>query len=201
MNRLLAYKLYLPLLLALLLTGVIVACGGGDEATEEPAATSGAVPTTAPSSSQTTAPEDTPEPTEEAEQAQQAAAAAGQAQKSGSGPTAVPTPTVVPASVPSEIGVPESVDKLTVAVDGWGSDLLNTWEDTQPSFLRDYFLTRLLTRDETMQIRPLLAQEWEQTADGITLNLHPDAVCQNGEVLNAENVKTNLQGKHHRQPG
>ena len=194
MNRLLAYKLYLPLLLALLLTGVIVACGGADEATEEPAATAGAVPTTAPSSPQTTAPEDTPEPTEEAEQAQQAAAAAGQAQTSGSGPTAVPTPTVVPASVPSEIGVPESVDKLTVAVDGWGSDLLNTWEDTQPSFLRDYFLTRLLTRDETMQIRPLLAQEWEQTADGISLNLHPDAACQNGEVLNAENVKTNLQG-------
>ena len=30
MNRLLAYKFHLPLLLALLLTGVIVACGGAE---------------------------------------------------------------------------------------------------------------------------------------------------------------------------
>ena len=36
MNRLLMMKFHLPFLLVLLLTGMIVACGGAEEATEEP---------------------------------------------------------------------------------------------------------------------------------------------------------------------
>ena len=198
MNRISAYKFFVPFLLLIVVTGLIVACGGAEQEESTATATS-ATPTTAPAA-QTSAGDATEEPAapgdspEAAEQAQQAAAAAGQAQQSEDGATAVPTPTVVPASVPSDIGAPESVGKLTVAVDGWGSDLLNTWEDTQPSFLRDYFLTRLLTRDENMVIRPLLAQEWEQTEDGINLVLHPDARCQNGEALDAANVKTNIDG-------
>ena len=100
MNRLLSYKFHLPLLLALLLTGVIVACGGAEEATEAPAAapTATSAPAAAPSASDA---------------------------------TAVPTAASAPASAPATTGdYPESVGKLTVAADGWGSDLVNTWEDT-----------------------------------------------------------------------
>ena len=102
-------------------------------------------------------------------------------------PTAVPAPTQAPAKV-------EGVGTLTVAVDGWASDLLDTWEDTQGSFLRDYFLTRMLARDENMVINPLWVTEWEQSADGILFKLHPDAVCQNGEPLDAEALQINLEG-------
>ena len=154
MNRLFAYKLHLPLLLVLLITGLVVGCGGAEESTTAPAPT-------------------------------QASAADG---------TPVSAPTTAAASVPPASDVPASVGKLTVAADGWGSDLLNSWEDTQPSFLRDYFATRLLTRDENMTISPLWATEWSQDENGILITLHPDAVCQNGEPLNAEALMINLEG-------
>ena len=158
MNRLPAYKFHLPLLLALLLTGVIVACGGAEEATEAPTATS------APAAAPTAAPTEAP---------------AAQAE---------------PTSPPAPSGASESVGKLTVAADAWGSDLLNSWEDTQPSFLRDYFATRLLGRDENMVISPLWATTWAQDENGILLTLHPDAACQNGEPMDAEALMLNLQG-------
>jgi peptide/nickel transport system substrate-binding protein len=161
MDRLLLLKLHLPFLLVLLMTGVIVACGGSEEATEEPAA---AAPTAAPT----------------------AAAAPTEA------PAAEEQATSAPA--PSTSGAPESVGKLTVAADAWGSDLLNSWEDTQPSFLRDYFSTRLLARDENMVVSPLWASTWSQDANGILLTLHPDAACQNGEPMDAEALMINLEG-------
>jgi len=79
-------------------------------------------------------------------------------------------------------------------MDSWGSDLLDPWNETQPNFARDYFLTRLLARDENMTIVPLLAIEWEQTTAGIRLKLHPDAGCQNGESLDAQSIITNMEG-------
>ena len=168
MRTLLAYRLSLPLLLVILMAGLLAACGG-DDATEVPAAT------TAPAAT-TSATEPTAAPTE--------ALVAGE--------TRVPTAAAVATEAPAP-AITSSVERLTVAVDGWGSDLLNSWEDTQPSFIRDYYLTRLLTRDENMVVQPLLATEWEQTEDGIRLVLHPDAVCQNGEPLDAEAVKTNIE--------
>jgi carbon starvation protein CstA len=36
-------------------------------------------------------------------------------------------------------GVPESVDKLTIAVDSWGTSELNPWALTGVSFLGDYY--------------------------------------------------------------
>ena len=161
MDRLLLLKIHLPFLLVLLMTGVIVACGGSEEATAEPAA----APTTAPTA---------------------AAAAPTEA------PAAEEQATSAPA--PSTSGAPESVGKLTVAADAWGSDLLNSWEDTQPSFLRDYFSTRLLARDENMVVSPLWASTWSQDANGILLTLHPDAACQNGEPMDAEALMINLEG-------
>ena len=92
MNRLLMMKFHLPFLLVLLLTGMIVACGGAEEATAEP----GAAPTAAPT----------------------AAAAATEAPAAGEEATSAPAP--------HTSGAPESVGKLTVAADGWDSDLVNT---------------------------------------------------------------------------
>ena len=54
-------------------------------------------------------------------------------------------------------------------------------------------MPRLLTRDENMEVQPLLATMWEQDENGIRLTLHPNASCQNGERLDAQAVATNIQ--------
>ena len=90
--------------------------------------------------------------------------------------------------------VPRSVNKLTIAMDGWGSDMIDPWEYPQPSFIQSYLNLRLLTRDEHMQIQPLWAIEWSQNEEGIDVKLNPNAVCQNGEKADAGLLKTNLQG-------
>ena len=89
---------------------------------------------------------------------------------------------------------PASVNKITIAMDGWGADLLDPWEYSHPSFIQSYLNMRLGTRDEKMQVQPLWAAEWTQTADGIDIKLNPNAVCQNGEKADAEMLKTNLEG-------
>ena len=55
---------------------------------------------------------------------------------------------------------PAAVNQFIVAVDGWGSDLIDPWEFAQPGFIQDYINLRLITRDENMQVRPLWAVEW-----------------------------------------
>jgi peptide/nickel transport system substrate-binding protein len=89
---------------------------------------------------------------------------------------------------------PASVKQLTIAMDGWGSDLIDPWEYAQPSFIQSYLNLRLVTRDEKMQIQPLWAMEWGQDEQGIRLKLNPKAGCQNGEKATAEMLKTNLEG-------
>jgi peptide/nickel transport system substrate-binding protein len=91
-------------------------------------------------------------------------------------------------------GAPASVNTLTIAMDGWGSDMIDPWENPQPSFIQSYLNLRLITRDEHMQVRPLWAIEWSQTEQGIDIKLHPKAVCQNGERATAETLKVNLEG-------
>jgi peptide/nickel transport system substrate-binding protein len=90
--------------------------------------------------------------------------------------------------------VPRSVNKLTIAMDGWGSDMIDPWEYPQPSFIQSYLNLRLVTRDENMQVQPLWAIEWSQNEQGIDIRLNPKAVCQNGEKADAGLLKTNLQG-------
>ncbi len=46
---------------------------------------------------------------------------------------------------------PASVNQLIIAMDGWGSDLIDPWEFAQPGFIADYLNLRLLTRDENMK--------------------------------------------------
>src|SRR5262245_32619979 len=89
---------------------------------------------------------------------------------------------------------PRLVNKLTIAMDGWGSDMIDPWEYPQPSFIQSYLNLRLVTRDENMQVQPLWAIQWSQNDQGFDITLHPKAVCQDGEQANADLLKTNLQG-------
>ena len=97
----------------------------------------------------------------------------------------------VPASAADP---PASVNQLIVAMDGWGSDLIDPWEFAQPGFIADYLNLRLLTRDENMQVQPLWAIEWSQNDQGIDIKLHPKATCQNGEKADAAMLQKSLEG-------
>src|SRR5262245_59997754 len=68
---------------------------------------------------------------------------------------------------------PGSVNQLIVAMDGWGSDLIDPWEFAQPGVIQDYINLRLITRDENMQVQPLWAVEWSQNAQGFDIKLNP----------------------------
>jgi hypothetical protein len=70
--------------------------------------------------------------------------------------TSVATSGALP--VAGEGGVPASVTKLTVAVDGWGAaEDLNPVHNLQVNFLRDYVNLFLLMRDEDHNIVPGLS--------------------------------------------
>jgi peptide/nickel transport system substrate-binding protein len=51
-----------------------------------------------------------------------------------------------------------------------------------------------MARDENMDIVPLLAVEWSQNVEGLTIKTHPKAACQNGEPMDAESLKNNIEG-------
>jgi peptide/nickel transport system substrate-binding protein len=76
----------------------------------------------------------------------------------------------------------------------WGS-FPETWapgSDAEPGYLRVPYesLTRT-TRDG--EIEPMLASEWEQTDDALTLTLAQDVTFHDGTPFDAEAVKTNLE--------
>jgi len=60
-------------------------------------------------------------------------------------------------------GIPESVDKLTIAVDSWGTSELNPWTLTGVSFLGDYYNLRLMMQDPNGDLAPAWATEVNQT--------------------------------------
>ena len=170
--------LIVALAVSFALTGV--ACGSDDG---EP--TAAAAPTAA-----STAPEPTAAPS-----------------GSGESPTteAVPTQVSVPTTAPSPVavaggfpapgvdGVPESVGKFTVAVDGWGWDDLNPVQMQGVTFLQDYINVFLLMRDEEHNIVSGLATDWELNDEGFRFTIHPDAMWQDGSPITAEDVKWNYE--------
>ena len=170
--------LIVALAVSFALTGV--ACGSDDG---EP--TAAAAPTAA-----STAPEPTAAPS-----------------GSGESPTteAVPTQVSVPTAAPSPVavaggfpapgvdGVPESVGKFTVAVDGWGWDDLNPVQMQGVTFLQDYINVFLLMRDEEHNIVSGLATDWELNDEGFRFTIHPDAMWQDGSPITAEDVKWNYE--------
>jgi ABC-type transport system substrate-binding protein len=93
---------------------------------------------------------------------------------------------------PGSGGVPASVNKITVAVDGWGWDQLNMVEGSGPCFLKDYFAGFLLMRDEQHNIVPGLATEWGVSAEGLKLTLHPRAKWHDGTPITAQDIKWNF---------
>ena len=206
MNRLPALKIVIPLLLTLLAVGLLAACGGED-ATEAPAA-----PTTA-SAAATSAPAATAAPTAAAP----AAAATTAPATAAPGATSAPRPTtaqgqVIPTVAPTEAvteasrtwpdaypqvgegGIPDDVGKFTVAMDSWGSSDLNPWASTQVNFLGDYYNLRLMMQDPNGVLAPAWALSFEQTLDGLTFQLNPDARFQDGTPADGEALKANLLG-------
>ena len=101
-------------------------------------------------------------------------------------------------------GVPKSVDKLTIAVDSWGTSELNPWALTSVSFLGDYYNLRLMMQDPNGDLAAAWATEVNQTEEGLTFKINPRARFQDGTPADAEAVKMNLEGfmgKHVEQGG
>jgi ABC-type transport system substrate-binding protein len=89
--------------------------------------------------------------------------------------------------------VPATVDKLVIAFDGWGGDVLNPWQCLGTGLLQSYLNLRLMHRDENMQVVPLWATEWKQTPEGIFLTLDPKAKWQDGTPATAEDLRANIE--------
>ena len=176
-----AWSLILIASLALALAFAGLACGS-DEAEPTTETQQGAAPTQAP-----------------------AATSEGAAGEEASTTEAVPTQVSVPTAAPSPVpvaggfpapgadGVPESVGKLTIAVDGWGWDDLNPVQMQGVTFLQDYINLFLLMRDEEHNIVSGLATDWELNNDGFRFTLHPNATWQDGSPITAEDVKWNYE--------
>ena len=91
-------------------------------------------------------------------------------------------------------GVPESVDKLTIAVDSWGTSEINPWALTGVSFLGDYYNLRLMMQDPNGDLAAAWATEVDHTKEGLTFKLNPKATFADGSPADAEAVKLNLEG-------
>jgi ABC-type transport system substrate-binding protein len=89
--------------------------------------------------------------------------------------------------------IPATVDKLSIAFDGWGGDVLNPWQYLGTGLLQSYLNLRLMHRDENMQVVPLWATAWQQTPTGVFLTLDPKAKWQDGTPATAEDVKANIE--------
>jgi peptide/nickel transport system substrate-binding protein len=89
--------------------------------------------------------------------------------------------------------IPATVEKLVIAFDGWGGDVLDPWQYLGTGLLQSYLNLRLMHRDENMQVVPLWASAWQQTPEGIALTLDPQARWQDGTPATAEDLKTNLE--------
>ena len=196
MSRLPSCRIVICLLVTLLALGLLAACGG-DDATEAPAATTSAAPTQA-----SAAPTDPPAPTATAATTGGADQPTSEVSATRLIPTVAPTEAVGEASKTwpndypkaGENGVPADVGKFTVAMDSWGSSELNPWGLSSVSFLHDYFNLRLMMQDPNGVLAPAWALSFEQTLDGLTFQLNPDARFQDGSIADAEAVKNNLLG-------
>ena len=184
--------------LALILALAAVACGSDDaepaaetQPTQAAGAGSGAAPTQAPAPTTAAAGGDADEDKED--EHQQPANTPIPTQVSV--PTAAPSPVPVAGGFPAPgvDGVPESVGRFTIAVDGWGWDDLNPVEMQGVTFLQDYINVFLLMRDEEHNIVSGLATDWELNDDGFRFTIHPGATWQDGAPITAEDVKWNYE--------
>ena len=110
--------------------------------------------------------------------------------------TTTDTPRATSGALPvaGEGGVPASVTKLTVAVDGWGAaEDLNPVHNLQVNFLRDYVNLFLLMRDEDHNIVPGLVTEWSFSDEGFQGTIHENAKWHDGSDVTADDIKWNFE--------
>ena len=125
------------------------------------------------------------------------AAAPSSAPAAAPAATATPVPVAAPAGAypePGAGGVPASVDRVTIAVDDWGSDELNPWILTSTMFLQDLFNLRIMQQDTDGSTVGLWATEFDLTDEGVRFQIHPDAKFQDGSVADAEALADNIRG-------
>ena len=170
-------------ILLLTLAGLLVlaACGGSatstappPAATAIPAATQAPAPTAVPAATAKPAATARPAPTEAPTEVPEAMAKA----------VKFPTPGVD--------GVPASVERLTLATEGWSGQDMNPVSQTVVNDLMDNFLTFLLMRDEDHNIVPGLLVEWEDTLEGFSGTIHPDAIWHDGKPITSEDIQWNF---------
>jgi len=89
-------------------------------------------------------------------------------------------------------GVPESVGKFTMATDSWGGSDLNPWQLTSTTFIQDLFNMSIMRQHPNGDIAPYWAISFEQTDQGVTFILNPDAKFQDGSPADAEALKINI---------
>ena len=111
-------------------------------------------------------------------------------------PTAMPEATAMPETsrfpTPGVDGVPVSVGKVTVSTENWGGQDMNPVANTSVNFIMDYFANFLLMRDEEHNIRPGLLVEWEETLEGFSGTIHPDAAWHDGKPITSEDLQWNF---------
>lgn len=179
----------LSLVIVLAFSLVLVVCGGEATSVPAPTATSASAPAATAVPAATTAPATAtavPRPTVAATRLLPTVAATEAAAVSKTWPEAFPKA--------GENGIPESVSKLTVVMDSWGTSDLNPWAYTSINFLGDYFNLRLMMQDPNGVLKPAWAQSFEQTQEGLRFKLNPNARFQDGTPADAEALKTNLLG-------
>jgi peptide/nickel transport system substrate-binding protein len=101
---------------------------------------------------------------------------------------AAATPTSTQAVNP-----PAVVEKLTIAVESWGSDEINPVQMKTVNFLINNHLPVLVTRDEHYNVVPALATKWEGRPEGWTFTLDPTAKWEDGVPITAEDVKFSFE--------
>jgi peptide/nickel transport system substrate-binding protein len=107
---------------------------------------------------------------------------------------ALPAVAAAGTPAPKQLPVaPPSVDKLTVAVESWGSDEINPVQMKTVNFLINNHLPMLVTRDEQYNIVPALATRWEGSPQGWSFTLDPTAVWEDGTPITAEDVKFSFE--------
>ena len=95
--------------------------------------------------------------------------------------------------MPGVAGVPASVSRLTVVVDGWGRDEINPVDMSGAGFLNDYLNVALLQRDYDHTVVSQLATEWSLDDGGFEFTIHPNAKWHTGRDITAADIDWNIR--------
>ena len=91
-------------------------------------------------------------------------------------------------------GVPESVGKMTMVWQSWGTSEVNPWTLSSVAYLNDQFNLTLFRQHPNGELAPMWGTEWSQDEQGVTVKLDPNAKFQDGTPADAEALRKNLLG-------